>query len=220
MAKTKKQTKTSYQYYEEVKSSLSIEHIIHAPNENTVEGILVSLTEQFEQHSGTFEDGTFNNEIKSCLDEILHLMFQIQEGGTEGIPPDTIVVLFFRLGIAIGRQEGLGYLAPLVRKLSDLMVEEVKDAKAGLLKGAKQTSDKYSYPARLAKRIILQYALKLPRRLNHEKIDRGVKADLKRSIIQEFDLEKYKEETGNNQIPTEQTIVKRINETLTDLGYQ
>jgi hypothetical protein len=220
MVTIKKKNKTSYEYYDDAHNTLSIEHIIHAPIESTLNGILTSLIDQFEKHNESYEEGTLNQEIKSCLDEITHIMLRIQDHGIDGIPADTIVILFFRLGIAIGRQEGLGYLAPLVRKLSDLVVDEVLNAKSGPIKGSEKTSVKFSYPTRLAKNLIPRYAMKYPQRLNFEKIVRGVKAELIRLVNDEFDLEIYREETGKHQRPTHQVIEKRVNEALTDLGYQ
>ncbi len=220
--KTKKNENEASDYYDLAKTSLSIEHLLHAPTESTLKGIFESLLKQLEQlkENEVFEEGTLLLEIKILIDEIANVILRIQEHGNEGIPPDTLVVLFFRLGIAIGRQEGLGFLAPLVRRLSELIVEEADRANLGRIEGGDATKDKFSYPYRLAKKIIPQYAIKYPKRLNFKGIAHGVKADLRRKLVEAFDINDYKTESGNSVIPTQSVLDKHVNKALTKLKYQ
>ncbi|UUO23925.1 hypothetical protein FGD67_12350 [Colwellia sp. M166] len=155
--------KTPYQVFNEQLIDLTMEELVTVPNSNSsVELLHLLLKELINKTEGKFEKDSLEKDILDSHAVATHFIESIspqnlQSGG------DSLAISFFKLGLAVGRQQGVTLLRPFVKNQAErVSVKSIAQAENKLQ--AKRKGIDY-----MADQILNDYIKNHPSNLNYEK---------------------------------------------------
>jgi hypothetical protein len=155
--------KTPFEVFNEQLVDLTMEELITVPNSNTpIELLHLLIKELKNKTEGKFEKDTLEKDILDNHAIATHFIESmspqaLQAGG------DSLAISFFKLGLAVGRQQGVTLLRPLVKNQAEkVSVKSISQAENKLQ--IKRKGIDY-----MADQILEDYIKNYPCNLNYEK---------------------------------------------------